>query len=419
MNFSFVKSVYLILAILLVGCASNQSHYAKPLYEMEVLDTAEEGGPGQEEFPEGNLMRLSPGERPSLDSDEAGLWMIMDKTEEDYKTSGKRINDEKLNAYLQDVTCRLTPEYCRDIRIYVMEVPYFNAFMAPNGAMVIWSGLLLRVRNEAQLASVLGHEIAHYLQRHSLQQMRNAINTSSAIAFLRLATAVAGVGFVGDMAAIASAGGFRAYGRDMEREADGYGMAMLTRAGYDPRESGRVWQQIIEEKEASEDSSFSILLFDSHPPEEERLEALNRFADRIVARGSDYQTAEQRYQEVLAPFLYDFLKDELHLREFARLEILTNTLLEYELDHGVIYFFQGEMYRLRGKEGDIEKAMQSYQKASLEEDCPPEAFRSLGLLNRKNGNGEEARRCFSEYLERTPDAVDREMIMDMLKRSRQ
>jgi Zn-dependent protease with chaperone function len=414
MKFFLHSSICFMLALLLFGCASNQKHYEQPLYDMKVLGSTDTGAWQVEEFSEQQLSTITPGERPPIDSDEAGLWMTMDNVEKDYKTSGKTINDEKLNSYLKEILGRLTPEYANDIRIYVMEVPYFNAFMAPNGAMVVWTGLLLRAGNEAQLASVLGHEVAHYLRRHSLQQMRNAINTTNSLTFFRLATAIAGVGFVGDVASLACIGGFQAYSRDMEREADGYGIAMLVRAGYNPKESARLWQHVIKEKEASKDNTFSVLLFDSHPPSEERLTALNGIADKLIDQGKEFETAQQRYLDHVAPFRFAFLKDELHQRDFSRFEILINSLVEQNYGLGEVYFFKGEMYRLRGEDGDVEKAIEAYEKAVKEAVCPAEAFRSLGLIYKARGNIDDAKKYFTIYLERKPDPVDREMIMNML-----
>ena len=113
---------------------------------------------------------LQPGERPGLETTEAGLWMLMDKMEERLKTSGRVVEDDALDAYMRDIVCRLEPAHCPHIRIYVVDVPYFNANMAPNGMMQVWTGLLVRTENEAQLAFVLGHELAHYVRRHSLQR---------------------------------------------------------------------------------------------------------------------------------------------------------------------------------------------------------------------------------------------------------
>ena len=75
-------------------------------------------------------------------------------------------------------TCRTSPAGSAPVIVptsgsTLVRTPYFNASMAPNGMMQVWSGLLLRVDNEAQLAAVLGHEIGHYLARHSVERLRD------------------------------------------------------------------------------------------------------------------------------------------------------------------------------------------------------------------------------------------------------
>ena len=83
-------------------------------------------------------------------------------------------HDLKLHAYVEDIACRLGASHCPDIRVHIVRTPWFNASMAPNGMMQVWSGLLLRADNEAQLAAVLGHEIGHYISRHSVERLRDA-----------------------------------------------------------------------------------------------------------------------------------------------------------------------------------------------------------------------------------------------------
>ena len=145
---------------------------------------------------------VRPGERPSLETDEAGLWMTMDRIEEKIRTSGRLVRDPELNAYAKAVLCKLAPEHCPDIRLYVVQAPAFNASMAPNGTMNIWTGMLLRADNEAQLAFILGHELGHYLRRHSLRAWRDARAKSDAFVFFQLAMAAAGYGFVNQYAAL-------------------------------------------------------------------------------------------------------------------------------------------------------------------------------------------------------------------------
>src|SRR5262245_24840551 len=83
--------------------------------------------------------------RPDLASDEGGLWALMDREETRLRRSPFRLRDDALNRYLQDIVCRLAGEHCPDIRVYAVRTPYFNASMAPNGMMQVWSGLLLRM----------------------------------------------------------------------------------------------------------------------------------------------------------------------------------------------------------------------------------------------------------------------------------
>ncbi|MEW6218230.1 MAG: M48 family metalloprotease [Thermodesulfobacteriota bacterium] len=401
-----------LVALAAGGCVSSQARYAAPVEGM-----AQPGGQGPWPLPAvapGELASLQPGQRPALATDEAGIWMVMDRTEEEYKEAGNRITDPELAAYLQEVVCRLTPEYCADIRVYALRVPYFNATMAPNGALVVWSGLLLRVHNEAQLASVLGHEIGHYLRRHALERMRDVVNTTNVLAFVRLAAAAAGVGVAGDLATLAAAGGLSAYSRDQEREADGYGLALMARAGYDPRQAAALWRQVIAEKDAGEDKTFSLMLFDSHPPSEERLAALDELAGRLVAGGREGSLEQERYQAILAPHWLDLLQDELHLRQFGRTEVLLSSLAQAGTDPGRLRFGAGELHRLRNQAGDRALALAAYTEAIAAPTHPAEAHRAQALLLRERGEAAQAREAFHSYLAERPAAPDREMILHML-----
>src|SRR3546814_16579073 len=93
-----------------------------------------------------------------------------------------------------------------------MRTPYFNASMAPNGMMTVWSGLLLRVNDEAQLAAILGHEMGHYMQRHTLARMRDMRSKADIGAFL------GGLGIVGGIAQLTLLASNFAYARDQRSE---------------------------------------------------------------------------------------------------------------------------------------------------------------------------------------------------------
>lgn len=105
--------------------------------------------------------------------DEIGFWRENDEHERILATSPLVIRDERLNEYLGQVLCRTVGhDRCEAVRIYVVRDPIFNASMTPNGTMRVYSGLLMRVRNEAELAAVLGHEFGHFEKRHSLNKFK-------------------------------------------------------------------------------------------------------------------------------------------------------------------------------------------------------------------------------------------------------
>lgn len=122
--------------------------------------------------------------------DERGLWMEFDEAERALRDSKAVINDPALTTYLRGVVCRTVgAQRCDTARIYVVRDASFNASMAPNGMLIIHSGLLLRVRNEAELAAVLGHEFAHFELRHSLAQFKRARTAGDIAAWVGVAAA--------------------------------------------------------------------------------------------------------------------------------------------------------------------------------------------------------------------------------------
>ena len=338
---------------------------------------------------------------------------MMDRVETDLSTSGKRITDAKLNAYIKDVMCQIAGEYCKDFRVYIMRVPTFNASMAPNGTMLIHSGFLLRTQNEAQLTAVVGHEIAHYLRRHSDQRLKDTVAKTNAMVFVQLASIAAGVGSLGNMATLATLGSLQSFSRDNEREADGYGLALMVRAGYDPVEASKIWKRVIRERDADPDKKQPDAFLATHPPSDERTQALGDLASS-VENANELRTGESAYQNAIAPLRASFMRDELAKRKYSTTLALFDMLAEDGHDPAQIHYFRGEVYRLRGDEGDLQHAISAYRKAIAEGDVMAELYRSYGLTLKRAGNIEEASQAFSTYLQLASDAPDRQMIQSMI-----
>jgi len=354
--------------------------------------------------------------RPDLGTDEGGLWAFMDREEQRLKRSSFLLRDPALHGYVNGIACRLAGDHCPEMRVYLVRTPYFNASMAPNGMMQVWSGLLVRMQNEAQLAAVLGHEIGHYLQRHSVERLRDAKSRSSFGLIVGMALGVAGGGSLGTLAQMGILASSLAYGRDQEREADRIGIALMARNGYAPAEAGRVWGQLLEEyegaKAAGEEVSSTNILFASHPPAEERREVLAAAAKRDWP-GAARMGADE-YRAALAPHRMGFLYDEVRRRRFGESLVLFDRLLKSSPRDGQVQYFKGEVYRLRGSEGDAKLALEAYRASLAMDNTPPEAHRALGTVLRHAGDNDGATRAFQRYLELKPDAEDAELIRSYL-----
>src|SRR5215813_8402925 len=112
----------------------------------------------------------------TLASDEAGLWEQAAREHEKLRASLSLLRDPILEDYLNGVAHRLVPPTAHEAGISpsvsVLINPSLNAFAYPTGEIYIHSGLLARLDNEAQLASVLGHEIGHIVYRHTIRYLR-------------------------------------------------------------------------------------------------------------------------------------------------------------------------------------------------------------------------------------------------------
>lgn len=346
-------------------------------------------------------------ERPDLASDEGGLWALMDREEEKLRHSRFLLGDAELQRYVSDIACRLAGHHCPDMRVYLVRTPFFNASMAPNGMMQVWSGLLLRAANEAQLAAVLAHEVGHYLKRHSLERMRDARSKSALAQFVGMALGVAGAGGVGSIAQLGVLAGMFAFSRENEREADAIGLDLMYQAGYDPMEASRVWAQLIDEKDS--ESSGGTMLFATHPASTERRDTLAQAALKL-GREHDGATYADRYRTAIAPVRLVMLQDELRRRVPDSSLRLFDRLMTTQSRDGQLLYARAEALKVRNDAGDADQAMAALDEAEPLPDTPPEAQRLRGQLLRTRGDHDGARTAFNRYLELKPTAPDAPMM---------
>jgi len=341
---------------------------------------------------------------------ERGLWHQMEEAERSLRISKQVIRDPELNAYLREVLCRTVGPECANIRLYVLRSPYFNATMAPNGAMTVWSGLLLRAQNEAQLAAVLGHEFAHFKRRHSLQLFREAKEKSNAAAFLSFT----GVGLLLSIGLIES---LYAFSREMEEEADRDGLKLVIDAGYDPAQVPLIWEQMLDERDATlvargrdkDKRKSKAGMFATHPPSQARVDYLRgAIAGQTISPAAE--SGLERYRARLAAWWPQFLDDQLKLNDDGGSLFLIDSIDKTNGWTPWTGFARAEFHRRRGAPGDAEAAIGFYTDTIARGGDLPELWRGRGYALRKAGRTEEARADFLEYLGRVPDAPDRAMV---------
>ncbi|MDE2181653.1 MAG: M48 family metalloprotease [Alphaproteobacteria bacterium] len=343
--------------------------------------------------------------RPAPDSDEGGLWMMADTLEKNMQASPLLVRDPALNAYVKGVMCKLVPDRCRTLRIYILDIPYFNAAMAPNGSMQIWTGLLLRTRNEAQLAFVLGHEISHYTLRHTIAEWRRARSTSGTMAFLTIATA----GLAG-LAYFAALDSLMSFSRDEERAADMHGAQIAADAGYDPTQDATLWREISAEETSrpKRDSEYSFTR--THPTTAERLTTMEKNAESLKTGRANWMVGQDACRRAMQPFRSQWLEEDLSLGNYEGSVTLLNTMIADEPASGELRYYLAEAYRRRNADGDSAKAIAAYREAVATGNAPPAVYRGLGIAEMKLGDKITARDAFEKYLAALPDASDRTMV---------
>lgn len=182
----------------------------------------------------------------------------------------------------------------------LIDSPEVNAWCMPGGKIAVYTGIMPILKTEGALAAVLGHEVAHATLKHGLQKFARAkqenyigliVAGASVIGgqFLcktnncRLLTSLGGV-----------AGGFAItyfeykFSREEETEADQQGQLYMVRAGYDPRESLKLWERMSSAKGNSAPPEF----LSTHPSDEHRRENLNKWLPQAMA---EYQHTTQKY----------------------------------------------------------------------------------------------------------------------------
>ena len=216
----------------------------------------------------------------------------------------------------------------RQFTIVLIDEKSLNAFAAPGGVIGVNGGLFLNAGNEAQLASVLGHELAHLSQRHFARNVLRGRDTNLASSLVMVSAIALAIISNNPTAFIAGPAALQQqqlrYSRIFEREADRYGFNNLIAAGYDPAGMGQMFENMAKVRKLAGDNPPEFLL--THPITSSRVSDAFNAADQIEFTGGKKNTINFEFIKGRLKARYNSLSPQAAVRYFQKLykDIPTN-----------------------------------------------------------------------------------------------
>ncbi|MBP9742157.1 MAG: M48 family metalloprotease [Burkholderiales bacterium] len=206
----------------------------------------------------------------------------------DIASQGEMLNDYDILTYLNEVGSDLvsySPMAGEDFNFYIIKDKQINAFALPGGYICVYNGLVYYTHTEAELISVMAHEISHVVQHHIFRNIANYQREQ----WKSLAGVIAG----GLMAIVNPAAGVLAmnsaqglgiqnmlsFSRDFEREADRVGQKLMYNAGYDPHAMPEFFQRLRDNEKFNDSEAYAFLR--THPVTSERLSEATERANQF------------------------------------------------------------------------------------------------------------------------------------------
>ena len=238
----------------------------------------------------------------SLDPKEDDINAMALKAYDEVKTKAKISTNAEWTAMLNRVAPRIAQASGENFKWewMLIDSPEVNAWCMPGGKMAVYTGIMPILKNEAALAAVLGHEVAHATKRHGKQRFARAMKGNIAGLVIGGAAAVGGQLFCKSESCRlltglgGAAGGFavaffdRKFSRGDESEADKVGQVYMAKAGYEPSEAIKLWERMGAASGGAAPPEF----MSTHPSDTTRRKNLN---DWLPEASSYYEKAPQKH----------------------------------------------------------------------------------------------------------------------------
>lgn len=309
------------------------------------------------------------------------------------------IADKEIAGYVSELGKRIVAQTGYqpfDCKFYVINSPQLNAFAAPAGQVFIYSGLIVMLENEGELASIISHEMGHVTARHIAKN----IEKSKVLNWLTLAGALAGV-FLGkgtDAGAALTTSSIAAgvslnlkYSRENEREADQLGLKFLTKAGYDSKYTIEAFKKLRKHDLIGPETPQYL---STHPDLDERIIEMEQQMMFVPDSPNSHKEVENS----------DFRRVKtLLMAKYSEPQIAVNRLnleLRSHPDDFFVLYGLGLAYK---RADQMDKALQSFNAASKLNPDKSYILREVGICSLYTGDLNSAITSLQKAVASDPD----------------
>jgi predicted Zn-dependent protease len=295
----------------------------------------------------------------------------------------------------------------------------------PDGTVVVHSGLLAVLENEAQLATVLGHEIAHATHRHGY---RGFMDQQKKQMWFGLGSMLAGVALgsrtdnplVGLATSLGTSLAMQAavngHGRKLEDEADVLGLHYMVEAGYDYMEAPEVWR--VFNRYTKDQSKISNFFFSNHSTHEARIKNLTKAINadyRAEVQRAKLRVGEEDYQKVSAQVVQLNAAANVQTQEFARAGKALAAALDRNPNDANAHYQMGRLLWSQDKAANAQAALDAFGTAIQLDPTFALPWRDAGLVLYEARQVNHAAKAFERYLQLAPNAPEAPQIQAFLQ----
>lgn len=324
--------------------------------------------------------------------------VVADRYEKWVVERNLELSDTSLVHYINSIVTILqkTSYSNREHRITILRSPEPNAYSLSNGSIHISVGLLSTIENEAQLAFLLAHEMAHVIQEHHIKRQYELHEKSRKVVQSQLASFIilgGGGGSTARMILRAMSG----FSKQLEYEADSLATVWVAQSGYKAKESVLLFGKLKERFD--QDSITFDTIYATHPLLQDRFKYSKRIALRMNIDTSDGFIRTGIYQnKIIQPLITccELLKGAGKNDHVIK---ICNLLNDLGIDPVNNYLIKSQAFIAKGGDNDLDSAYSILTLILSSDADNAEAFRELGYVFLKQGVNDSATAYFNRYLE--------------------